>query len=471
LRKFRSYTALSLGFLLLASVLTFPVIGQKVEAADSLAEVNRIDSLTKELYLDLSQYDPNWISSTVKRDDNQDFTKKMNCLGSSIQYEYNTYVAGQISHMSYANFKYLKAMTGKSETYFSVFEPILDKYGLPNEMKYLSVIESGLNPEARSRVGATGLWQFMPGTGRLMEMSVNGECDERCNITVSTEKASQYLLSMYERFGDWLLALAAYNAGPGNVNSAIRRSGSKDFWKVQRYLPGETKKYVPRFMATVYLMEFVIPETFQIQSSATLMVKLEVNKNVHLKHIAAHLPISLDSLKKLNPMYRKDIIDMNNAKGDLFLPYELAMIYKGKEEEIYLVSENSLHNNLSTIAKTKTVWYKVKRGEGMRQIARKFGCSSYEIKKWNKMRNYRVYPGKSLKIKKTILVPSGEMPEDGVYYYVTENTESVLSICKKYNYLDKNYILTQNNITSENEIIEEGKVLQVYLGKFEAAVE
>lgn len=430
--------------------------------------ISRIDSLTKVLYgfsekicaQSITQFNPNMIEA-------QEYEQEMKKLGSSIEYKYNAYVQRQLNHMSYSNCKYLKSVSQRAQTYFKIYEPIIDKHGLPNELKYLSVIESGLNTNAISRAGASGLWQFMPGTGKVMQMEVGKIVDERYHITVATEKACEYLKRMYESFGNWSLALAAYNAGPGNVRKAIKRSGgSRDFWKVQRYLPGETKNYVPRFMATVYLMENIVPGLMDdCASDNKMLVSVDVNSKVHLKHISAYLGVSVDSLLKFNPMYRQKVIDNELGKRNLFLPYDLAMVFMQLEDQIYHLAQTSISNNIQTKLITKIVYHKVKAGEKMASIALKYGCSSYEIKKWNRLKSYRVYTGRKLKIREKVAVCSADHVEDGVYFYVVEKGESIESICRKIPNLDKQYVLIQNFIDSETEELREGRIIEVHYGK------
>jgi membrane-bound lytic murein transglycosylase D len=444
------------------------LIGPKDSCAQDLNNIERIDSLTRDLY-GFSKGDCS--SSCTLLETNivarKVYEEQMNGLGSSIEYSYNSYVQGQINHMSYANCKHLKAVSQKTKTYFQLFEPILDKYGIPDELKYLAIIESGLKTQAVSRAGASGLWQFMPGTGKFLNMQVNSTIDERYHILMATEKACEYLLSMYNSFGDWSLALAAYNAGPGNVRKAISRSGGKrDFWKVQRFLPGETKKYVPRFMATVYLMEFVIPDLVDdCEADPKMLVQVKVNSNIHLKHAAAYLSVPIDDIVNYNPVYRTQVIDLNRSVNELFLPYDLAMKFGEMEGNIYALADSSISNNIPMQLVTRTIYHKAKYGEKMSSIAAMYNVSSYQIKKWNRMKNYRLYTGRRLKIRQKQLVCTNPSANQGVYSYVVEKGETVNSICRKIPSLDKTYILNQNLIETDIEVLEEGRIIEVHYGK------
>ena len=202
-------------------------------------------------------------------------------------------------------------MLGASNFYMPIFEQALETYQMPLELKYLPIIESALNPKAVSRVGATGLWQFMLATGRQYGLQVNSLVDERRDPIKSSYAAARYLKDLYRIFGDWNLVIAAYNCGPENINKAIRRSnGEKDYWQIYPYLPKETRGYVPAFIAANYIMTYysqhnICPMTTRLPAKTDTIM---VNKNVHLEQIAAVLGINIDLLRSLNPMYRRDIV-------------------------------------------------------------------------------------------------------------------------------------------------------------------
>jgi membrane-bound lytic murein transglycosylase D len=202
-------------------------------------------------------------------------------------------------------------MLGASNFYMPIFEQALEAYQMPLELKYLPIIESALNPKAVSRVGATGLWQFMLATGRQYGLQVNSLVDERRDPIKSSYAAARYLKDLYRIFGDWNLVIAAYNCGPENINKAIRRSnGEKDYWQIYPYLPKETRGYVPAFIAANYIMTYysqhnICPMTTRLPAKTDTIM---VNKNVHLEQIAAVLGINIDLLRSLNPMYRRDIV-------------------------------------------------------------------------------------------------------------------------------------------------------------------
>jgi membrane-bound lytic murein transglycosylase D len=240
--------------------------------------------------------------------------------------QYNESVQKMISFYSTRRIKHLAYVMEVSEMYFPLFEEMLDKYSLPMELKYLSIVESALNPVAKSRAGAVGLWQFMPGTGNLYGLKINSKVDDRMDIYKSTEAACQHFCDLYARYHDWNLVLAAYNAGPGNVNKAIRRAGGSttDYWEIRQYLPRETQSYVPAFIAVNYLMEHaqahnIQPAELQVANYYSFDTVL-VTTNVNLVETADWLGMDVETIVMLNPQYKKRVIPASAEK-----PYILTL--------------------------------------------------------------------------------------------------------------------------------------------------
>ncbi|MBT8312408.1 MAG: lytic transglycosylase domain-containing protein, partial [Flavobacteriaceae bacterium] len=238
-------------------------------------------------------------------------------------------------------------MITASQFYFPMFEEALDRNNIPLEIKYLSIVESALNPRARSRVGATGLWQFMYGTGRMYGLDVNSYVDERSDPIKSTEAACKYLSKLHDIFDDWDLALAAYNSGPGNVNKAIRRSGGyRNYWNIRRYLPRETAGYVPAFIATYYLLEYA--DEYGIRGKKAERPYFETDtvsvKNlITFEQIAKWSGVGMDELKILNPAYKINIIPKVEGKDyTLRLPVRAMGRFVANEEQIYAQAENEI---------------------------------------------------------------------------------------------------------------------------------
>lgn len=319
-----------------------------------------------------------------------------------------------------------------SEYYFPMFEEHLAKYNIPLELKYLAVVESALNPRAKSRVGATGLWQFMYPTGKQYGLDVNSYVDERSDPIKATESACQYLSSLYNIFGDWDLVLASYNAGPGNVTKAIRRSnGYKNYWNIRKNLPKETQGYVPAFLATMYIYEYrkehgITPKKAPLTyfETDTIMVKRQMS----FKHIAQLLDMPVQQLQFLNPIYKLDVVPFETDKAHYIrLPKDKVAMFTANENGVYAyidhmdskrerptwirdrdtVKQSQAIAERTTYRKKSSVSYKnyiVKRGDNLGAISNKYDVSVAELKKWNKIKGNNIMPGQKLKIQKTVEV-------------------------------------------------------------------
>jgi membrane-bound lytic murein transglycosylase D len=303
----------------------------------------------------------------------------------------------------------MRRMLTVSQFYFPLFEQQLDNHDIPLEMKYLSIVESALNPRAKSRVGATGLWQFMYGTGKMYKLDVNSYVDERSDPIKSTEAACKYLAKLYEIFGDWDLALAAYNSGPGNVNKAIRRSGGyKNYWNIRRNLPRETAGYVPAFLATMYLFEYA--EEHGLKGTKVDRPYFETD-TVHVKNlitfdqISELVGISIEDLKVLNPSYKLNVIPFVDGKEySLRLPRAELGKFVANETQIYAYVQKELASKESPLpqlvkqAEEDRIRYKVRSGDFLGRIAERYGVSVSQIKQWNGLRSNYLREGQRLTI-------------------------------------------------------------------------
>ncbi len=296
-----------------------------------------------------------------------------------------------------------------SEYYFPLFEEKLAKYNIPLELKYLAIVESALNPRAVSRMGASGLWQFMLPTGRAFNLNVNSYVDERYDPIKATEAACQYLSSLYNMYEDWDLALAAYNAGPGNVNKAIRRSnGQKNYWNIRRNLPRETQGYVPAFVATMYIFEYhkehnIVPKRAEVQRIETDTIYLK--RKMSFDQISDLVDISVDELRFMNPSYKLDIVPYLSEKPNYVrLPIDRIGLFASNEEKIYayIDAENSKKEKVlpfkEAVASSGTKYHTIRRGENLGSIARKYGVTVNSLKKWNNLAGSTIIAGKRLRI-------------------------------------------------------------------------
>ncbi len=255
----------------------------------------------------------------VQKPTDADISNRLENLQSAISIKYTSEVRTRVLQYTYYHRKATEDLIGRAMLYFPLFDEEISKRNLPSELKNVAVIESLLKPSATSRVGAAGLWQFIKSTGKMQGLEISELIDERRDPKKSTAAAMDYLEHLYEQFGDWTLAVAAYNAGPGNIRKAIRRSGSKDFWKMSKYLPKETQAYVPRVIASLYLMNYYHEHGLQPKVPDELLqstVEIDVNKDLKINDLSESLNIHIDVLKRLNPSYKKGLIP---AKGDYTL--------------------------------------------------------------------------------------------------------------------------------------------------------
>ena len=305
--------------------------------------------------------------------------------------EYNPILENVInSYLKYRS-RYYPRLMAKAEYYFPMFEKYLDQFDVPLEMKYLAIVESTLDPRARSRVGARGLWQFMYLTGKQYKLNVNSYVDERQDPIKATIAACKYLSDLYNIFGDWDLALAAYNSGPGNVSKAIKRSGGyRNYWNIRQFLPTETAGYVPAFYATLYIFKYakehgLTPENPPIYHFATDTI--QVKKTVSFDQITEVTGIETEMLQFLNPEFKLDIIPFVKGKSyAVTLPRNATINYLDKEKELYALVDADNAKREKPLPKyldlNQRIRYKVRSGDYLGKIAKKYGVRVSQIKKW-----------------------------------------------------------------------------------------
>lgn len=305
----------------------------------------------------------------------EDYIDRLSRMPTVMEMAHNEVVQKFIDRYSGRLRHSISYMLGASNFYLPIFEEALETYQLPLELKYLPVIESALNPNAVSRVGATGLWQFMITTGKQYGLQVNSLVDERRDPLKSSYAAAQYLRDLYRIFGDWNLVIAAYNCGPGNINKAIHRAkGEKDYWKIYPYLPKETRGYVPAFIAANYMMTYysqhnICPMRTRLPAKTDTVV---VSRDVHLEQVAAVLGISIDQLRALNPMYRRDVIPGRTAPMPLRLPLTDTGRFIDLEDSIYSYKADELLTRRTEVEVSDdvpTYYHKSKRYSNRRRSA------------------------------------------------------------------------------------------------------
>lgn len=338
------------------------------------------------------------------------YIKRLSNLSSVISLPYNDIIRNNIVYYTQKMPERMEMILGLSDYYLPQFEEILDLYGLPLELKVLPIIESALNPIAISRVGATGMWQFMLTTGRQYNLTINSFVDERRDPIASAHAAAQYLSDMYKIFNDWTLVIAAYNCGAGNVRKAIKRANGKtDYWDIYPYLPRETRGYVPAFIAATYAIHYyrehkLAPKNLSLP---TYVDTFMINQNLHFEQISEVTGIPIDELRDLNPQYRKNIIPGKERPYELRIPFEYTNTYIEKEKDIYGYKD-SIYFNAKTIANVASSskssaegkqkgTHRVKKGETLGGIAEKYEVKLSDLRYWNNLtEKSKIYPNQKL---------------------------------------------------------------------------
>lgn len=347
--------------------------------------------------------------------------ERLAAMNSIIPLTFNKQVRNFIELYIVKRREQVQKMLGTSKYYFPQFEQVLDAYGMPLELKYLPIIESALNPRALSRVGASGLWQFMYYTGKRYGLEVTSYVDERRDPYKASVAAARFLGDLYSMYGNWHLAIAAYNCGPGNVNRAIARSGgAKDFWKIYYHLPRETRGYVPAFIAACYAMTYASEhQIYAIESSLPPIADtIMVTKPLHLEQVAVYTKLPIDFIREMNPQYKHDVIPAQNGKNyPLRLPVEVTFAFAQQEDSIYAYNREKFFPNNSIVpvseasyggyvpANSAKLIYTVKAGDVPGAIAQKFGVRLSDLKYWNGMRRNIIRIGQKL----TIYVPKSRV--------------------------------------------------------------
>lgn len=375
---------------------------------------------------------------------------------SPMDLDYNPIVKSYINTYLYKRASQMERMMGIGEYYFPMFEEVLDRYNIPLELKYLAVVESALNPRAKSRVGAAGLWQFMYSTGKIYNLKVSSYVDERFDPYKETIAAAEFMTDLYKMFGDWNLVLAAYNSGPGNVRKAIRRSGGhRNFWYIRPYLPRETRGYVPAFIAVNYAMHYATDHNLVAQSPHNSYYQtdtLTVKNTLTFAQISEKVNVSKIKLEALNPSYKHNIIPFVKGRDyKLVLPISNIDEFVSQEDSIYAWAkvENKKHKTeMPKYSEVNSrIRHKVRSGEVLGSIANKYGVRVSQIKKWNKLRSNNIRVGQRLTIypRKLNSVASSSKSKKksskkvtskkitGKYYtYTVKNGDSLWLIAKKY---------------------------------------
>ena len=414
----------------LSALFTFcAAASARADRFTGLAESNSKDSVV--VKLDSTIFSPNgfWsFSDLIPNEPDEVIADRLSCIESEIPLTFNPYVRNFVDYFTIRNRKYTRRMLERENLYFPLFEKHLKANNMPTELKYLAVVESALNPKAKSAVGAMGLWQFMPATGNDFQLIQNSFYDERMDPEQSTIAACKFLRSLHRMFGDWELALAAYNCGPGNVRKAIKRAGGgkQTFWAIFPYLPKETRGYVPSFTAVMYAMNYA--DHHKISSDSLLFPiatdTVLLNQGIDLDKFSAELSMDPEELKKLNPALKKNYIPETVRNFAIKVPAEkrvvlaqnrstiftnskfISPVYKApvpvmvaKAEKPEPVKPEMPKTEADSANSTQQqIAYKVKRGDYLAKIAREHNVTMADLKTWNKLKTTNIQVNQELVI-------------------------------------------------------------------------
>ena len=450
-----------------ATVDTCAPVEYTKEVSDSLLNLWYVHKLVNEENIETIDMDSVKFESNVPDSVYLERIAKMN---SFITLPYNDIVKNYIIKYS----EKMPATMGKilslCDYYMPLFQEILNKYDMPEELKAMAIIESAMNPLAVSRVGAKGMWQFMYQTAKMYGLHIDSFVDERLDPIKSADAAARYLRDAYKIFGDWNLAIASYNCGAGNVNKAIRRSGSRAFWDIWPFLPRETRGYVPAFVGAIYAMNFhkehgIKPEGVQMPAHVDTF---KINKMLHLKQVSELTGAPLDELKNLNPQYRHEIIPGNEREYILRIPYNYTNIFIDCEDSLY-THKADVYFNPTTIKKLKDggdgerIVYRVQSGDYLGRIATKYRVSVTQIKKWNGLKSNNIRVGQRLIIYRGGKAPASStsttstqtaaakpvLSASGDYIiYTVKSGDSFYLIAKQYSGVSAQNIMDFNGIDS-----------------------
>ena len=458
-----------------------------IEVTDSLMDLWYIHQMAIDAEDDFFDMDSVRFESNVPDEVYVERLKKMN---SFIQIPYNDIVRNYIIMYSEKMKQRMPYMLGLCKYYMPIFEETFDKHEIPVELKAMAIIESAMNPRAESRVGAKGMWQFMYNTAKSYGLHVDSFVDERMDPVKSCEAAALYMYDAYKMFGDWILAIASYNCGPGNVRKAIKRAGgSREFWDIWPYLPRETRYYVPAFVGALYTLEYykehgLKPESMVMPTGVDTLV---IKKQLHLKQVSEITGAPIEDLRNLNPQYRHEIIPGHEREYILRIPYQYTGDFIEHEDTIYKHNAAVFFDPVA-IKKIKDggdgvrIVHKVKNGEYLGRIASKYNVSVAKIKKWNNLKSDNIRVGQSLVIYRGGSGPATSQSSSkssssassntsssnktnsstaamGHTTYTVRSGDSFYSIAKNYSGVSAQNIMDYNGLTSSK--LKPGMVIKI----------
>lgn len=454
-----------------------------IEASDSLLHLWYRNYSLDEDFEVVSEYDMDTVRFSSNVSD-EEMIRRIAAMNSFITLPFNENVKNYIILYSERMPTKMGRVMGLSAYYFPIFEEVLCRYDLPQELKYTAVIESMLNPVATSRAGARGIWQFMYQTAKGYGLQINSFVDERLDVEKAMDAAARYLRDAYRIFGDWPLAISSYNCGAGNVSKAIRRAGGKrDFWSIYPYLPRETRGYVPAFVGAMYAMTYyreygIVPQNVGMPAQTDTF---EIHRNLHFAQINEVVGVPLEDLRNLNPQYIHDIVPGNDGKYILKLPFSYTARYvETDKDSLYAYKADSLMSSkvLKDAASKgggassgQRVAYRVKSGDYLGRIAARHGVTVNQLKSWNNLRSSNIRAGQILYIyPRNYVAPASSRPSDSggtassssrTSTYTVRAGDSLYTIAKKYPGVSADNIKEANGLKSNK--ITVGQKLRIPL--------
>lgn len=400
----------------------------------------------------------------------EEVNQRIKAMKNEMPFELNDRIFSFIQYFTVRNRDYTKMVLARKDKFFPLFEETLTKHEMPNEIEYLAIVESGLDPQIKSRVGAMGLWQFMPATGKMYGMNVNSDVDDRMDPELSTDAAAKYLKSLYRMFGDWEVAMAAYNCGPGNVRKAIKKSGDKTtFWGIYNNLPKETRSYVPQVQAFIYILNHLEEHNFSLEEPTYPIEydKFRFERALSLEKLSELTEICLKDLEELNPSIKNRNIPVSNRSMEVKIPKVKAPYLK---ENLAWISDSLGNQPTALVASAASpsivpvakavatssagkIAYTVKSGDVLGSIASRHGVSVTQVKEWNSLSSNLIKVGQTIYIYsgKTATSPTladNSKPTDPKTYTVRPG-DSLWIISQKHS-LSVEQIKRLNNLNSNN---------------------
>jgi len=395
----------------------------------------------------------------------EEVNKRIKAMDVEMSFELNDRIFSFIQYFTVRNRDYTKMVMARKALFFPLFDATMTKHQMPLEVKYLAIIESGLDPQIRSSMGAMGLWQFMPATGKMYGMEVNSDIDDRMDPDHSTESAAKYMKSLYRMFGDWEVAMAAYNCGPGNVRKAIRKSGGKKtFWGIYDYLPQETRSYVPQFQAMLYVLNHLDEHNFHLEHPTYALSHEQVrfNKAFSLDKLAELTNLCISDLEKLNPSIKNKKIPLSNRTMAVKIPKSKSSYLKENmawiseslniDPLLLLAVEHKSSERVQTTSTTNFATYRVRSGDVLGTIASRNGVSVTQLKQWNNLSSNLIRVGQQLKVAPTESKAIAQVTTNplGQTFYTVQPGDSLWIISKKNPGLTVEQLKRLNNLNNTN---------------------